>query len=421
MKKLLLLLFLIPNLVNAQAPLGLYEIKDTIVSPLKSPSSPPVKILPYLTKIPKGIVIERQGIGLNCNFLQTFQVITDNDIEANGQVKDFIREEFKKYNFTSTDINVDLTLRPIVQDSRINSCYKDKTFKYAYGAAYVQVKWVLTSKKNNTVIFSTTTQGYHSNQGYLNASEKEANLFTMAMLMSARKLLANDDFVYLLTLNDSQKNQIPLPNTTKVNTNIADKEYEISNITQIQSNIFGKNKTEWSGGVFTIITDQGHGSGFAISKNLILTNNHVIAGEKNVIVKMAQDDGSLKAWDATVIRNSVKRDVALIKIKGELKKYFSINNNVTQGDDIYVMGSPLDVSHESTLTKGIISHSKRKYGDLYFIQSDANIYGGNSGGPMININGNVVGITVLGNMEAEGINLFIPIQDALESLNIKIE
>ena len=84
------------------------------------------------------------------------------------------------------------------------------------------------------------------------------------------------------------------------------------------------------------------------------------------------------------------------------------------------MGSPLDINHEATLTKVIISHSKRNYDGLSFIQSDANIYGGNSGGPMINIEGNVIGISVMANREAEGLNLFIPIQDALKYLNIKI-
>ena len=78
------------------------------------------------------------------------------------------------------------------------------------------------------------------------------------------------------------------------------------------------------------------------------------------------------------------------------------------------MGSPIDISHEATLTKGIISHSKRTFDGLPYIQSDANIYGGNSGGPMINNKGNVIGVSVLGNKEAEGLNLFIPINSALD-------
>ena len=57
---------------------------------------------------------------------------------------------------------------------------------------------------------------------------------------------------------------------------------------------------------------------------------------------------------------------------------------------------------------------------LPFIQSDVNILGGNSGGPMIDMNGKVIGITVLGGTsELQGINLFIPIKSALEALSIK--
>ena len=75
----------------------------------------------------------------------------------------------------------------------------------------------------------------------------------------------------------------------------------------------------------------------------------------------------------------------------------------------------------ATLARGVVSNI-RKEGQKTLIQSDVNVLSGNSGGPLVNGNGEVVGITVSGiqvNKAAQGINFFIPIKDALDSMNIK--
>ena len=200
MKKLLLLLFIfIPMHFLGQERLGTWKIEDVKVPPLQQRSTNPLKITPYTVKMKAGTVIERMGIGSDCKFHQVFTISGGRD-EANGVVKDYIKEELKKYNFLTTDLNVDLVLSPIVTDSRINSCYKDNSLTEALGEAYVQVKWVLRSQKNGIIVFDTTTAGYYSNSMYVKTNTKEANLFTMAVLVSVRRLMTNEDFRLISSL-----------------------------------------------------------------------------------------------------------------------------------------------------------------------------------------------------------------------------
>lgn len=89
------------------------------------------------------------------------------------------------------------------------------------------------------------------------------------------------------------------------------------------------------------------------------------------------------------------------------------------GSDVYAIGTPLDASLYSTVSKGIVS-GVRDENFKKLIQSDVNIQPGNSGGPLLDKNGTVVGIAVSGfsvNNVTQGINFFIPVGDAITALN----
>lgn len=88
------------------------------------------------------------------------------------------------------------------------------------------------------------------------------------------------------------------------------------------------------------------------------------------------------------------------------------------GEAVYAIGTPLDAKFQGSVTKGIVS-ATRVYDGQSFIQSDAVINSGNSGGPLLDENGAVIGVCVSGyevNGAPAGINLFIPIDDALKAL-----
>ncbi|MCP4767512.1 MAG: trypsin-like serine protease [Gammaproteobacteria bacterium] len=128
-----------------------------------------------------------------------------------------------------------------------------------------------------------------------------------------------------------------------------------------------------------------------------------------------------KEQRAAVVRSQPGRDVALLK----LEKRFStepmhINvNKVALGEEIYVVGTPLDERLDFSISRGIVS-ARRVLDELSYYQTDAAVNPGNSGGPVFNDSGNVIGITVAGMFTSDGasrnINYVIPILDALAAL-----
>ncbi len=157
------------------------------------------------------------------------------------------------------------------------------------------------------------------------------------------------------------------------------------------------------------------GSGFIISKEgYILTNNHLVGQASNVNVTLS--DG--RKLEAKIIGTDPESDVAVIKIEGTQFPYLELadSDELKVGEWVLAIGNPFGLSH--TVTAGIVSAKGRSLGlTTYedFIQTDAAINLGNSGGPSINLDGKVVGINTAivsrggGSM---GIGLAIPINMA---------
>ena len=138
---------------------------------------------------------------------------------------------------------------------------------------------------------------------------------------------------------------------------------------------------------------QGLGSGFIISSDgQIVTNHHVVDGAETVTVKLA--DG--RNFDAEVLGSDRMTDIALIKIKADVDLPFVKFGNTDRlrvGDEVVAVGNPFGLG--GTVTSGIISALSRdiKSGPFDdFIQTDAAINKGNSGGPLFNNNGDVIGV-----------------------------
>ena len=135
---------------------------------------------------------------------------------------------------------------------------------------------------------------------------------------------------------------------------------------------------------------RGVGSGFIISDDgFILSNHHVVAGAGEVIVTMPDR----REFSASVIGSDQRTDVALLKIDGDNLPYLKTGNpsNIKVGEWVLAIGSPFGL--ENTVTAGIVSALGRDTGDyLPFIQTDVAVNPGNSGGPLLNLNGEVIGI-----------------------------
>jgi len=159
------------------------------------------------------------------------------------------------------------------------------------------------------------------------------------------------------------------------------------------------------------------GSGFIISPDgYILTNNHMVGGAETVTVQLA--DGT--KISAEVIGADAQTDVALVKIDKEDLPYIEMadSDNVEVGEWVIAIGNPFTLSH--TVTAGIVSATGRSrigvadYED--FIQTDAAINMGNSGGPLLNLDGKAVGINtaIIGPGANVGIGLAIPSNMAVD-------
>jgi serine protease Do len=135
---------------------------------------------------------------------------------------------------------------------------------------------------------------------------------------------------------------------------------------------------------------RGVGSGFVISSDgFILSNHHVVAGAGEVLVTMPDR----REFVATVIGSDQRTDVALLKIEGANLPYLKTGDpsNIKVGEWVLAIGSPFGLAN--TVTAGIVSALGRDTGDyLPFIQTDVAVNPGNSGGPLLNLKGEVIGI-----------------------------
>lgn len=154
------------------------------------------------------------------------------------------------------------------------------------------------------------------------------------------------------------------------------------------------------------------GSGFVIERNgLILTNYHVIENAERIMVKFS-DGRSLLAHPMGADPDT---DIALIKVEGTNFPVAPLGNSdsLRVGEWVCAIGNPL--AYEHTVTVGVVSYLGRKLFDSSldnYIQTDAAINFGNSGGPLINGNGEVVGINAAISQRASNIGFAVPINEA---------
>ena len=166
------------------------------------------------------------------------------------------------------------------------------------------------------------------------------------------------------------------------------------------------------------------GSGFIIDKKgIVVTNNHVIQGAEDIVVRVEGD----KDYKAKVLGADPGMDLAVLQIETKdtfTPVQFGNSDESRIGDWVIAIGNPFGLG--GTVTAGIISARNRSIGlSRYedFIQTDASINQGNSGGPLFNMNGEVVGINtaILGQSGSIGIGFAIPSNSAQRVINQLIE
>jgi serine protease Do len=160
--------------------------------------------------------------------------------------------------------------------------------------------------------------------------------------------------------------------------------------------------------------NRGVGSGFILSADgYVMTNAHVVDGADEVFVTLTDK----REFKAKVLGADTSTDVAVLKIEGDKLPFLVMGNSdkIRAGEWVIAIGSPFNL--ENTVTAGIISAKARDTGEyLPLIQSDVAVNPGNSGGPLINMRGEVIGInsqiaTLSGG--SNGISFAVPINEAI--------
>tara|TARA_B100001564_G_scaffold356368_1_gene370393 strand:- start:60 stop:1484 length:1425 start_codon:yes stop_codon:yes gene_type:complete len=166
------------------------------------------------------------------------------------------------------------------------------------------------------------------------------------------------------------------------------------------------------------------GSGFIIDeKGIVVTNNHVIQDAEDIIIRVNGD----KEFKAKVIGADPLSDIAVLQLETKEKFIpvkFGNSDNARIGDWVIAIGNPFGLG--GTVTSGIISARNRSIGlSRYedYIQTDASINSGNSGGPLFDMNGDVIGINtaILGRSGSIGIGFSIPSNSAKTVIDQLVE
>lgn len=194
-------------------------------------------------------------------------------------------------------------------------------------------------------------------------------------------------------------------------------------IEKVNKSVVGISKVKNKGNTIFLqdgVSELGLGTGFIVtSEGYIVTNQHV-SGDQNSICYVTLEDG--RNYEATVVWADSDIDLSVIKINAKNLSFVKLGNsdNIKIAQKVYAIGNPIGYEFQRSVTSGIISglertikieESEKTYYMENLIQTDATINLGNSGGPLINEEGEVIGINSVKITTAEGIGFAIPIDN----------
>ena len=172
--------------------------------------------------------------------------------------------------------------------------------------------------------------------------------------------------------------------------------------------------------IYGLVETKGTGSGIVVDESgYILTNAHVVKLNNQVVssCNVLLDDGT--NLEGKVVWEDSSIDLAIVKIEPKKKLVaaeLGDSSKIQIGETVIAIGNPIDIAYQRSVTQGIVSGLNRYVGQVSgggymtgLIQTDASINGGNSGGPLLNKNGEVIGINTVKVSSAEGLGFSIPI------------
>jgi serine protease Do len=269
------------------------------------------------------------------------------------------------------------------------------------GSNQSKIQWQIYSRSQRKVIGSVRTEGSFESKV---AIQGDTNFFRLeAYRRNFAQLATSDAFRTILSSTNAGATSaaaapdIVFTAATERNRDIGDAGRAVATV---------------------MLPDGSMGSGFLISTDgYLLTNHHVVESVRQVRLRWSDRSESV----ADVVRSDSKRDVALLKMSPNGREPLSLRTSpVLAAEPVFAIGTPLDRALQGTITKGIVSASRTIQGQAW-IQSDVAVDHGNSGGPLLDEKGRVIGMTAWGYVPdgvSHNLNFFVPIADALRALRL---
>ena len=275
-----------------------------------------------------------------------------------------------------------------------------------YSESTLTIEWQLYDVFRELVVHKGTTQGYGRQQGIGSAC------IQTAFLSSLDNLLADSNFVSLLRKTHGKETDERSEYSETIKIAACHSEKEIALPKDLETVLSS---------VIVIQAGQAIGSGVLISSDgWALTAAHVVSGIEDVLVRL-RSGIELKA---TISRIDTKQDVALIRLPGRGYPCLALAANEVPniGSDLFAVGAPAGEELAFSVTKGIVSGFREWEGKRY-IQTDAALSPGNSGGPLLSANGLVIGIVSWKIVASgfEGLAFGVPAHTLLTRLNMSLE
>jgi len=367
-----------------------------------------VEFSKWKTVVPAGDVVGELKRGVFCSDSRELQYNAKIDEWLHFSLVKAFKAEVVKYGFSTPDdaISVFDDKSNNGADYRVGATmmafdYRTCGEKQQTGSAYSKVKWEVFSVRRQQVVYSAVIDNAFAASNEVAEKEFDSNM----MVALVDNLLADPSFVAVIR-SGGMTEVAPTQALPALRLDAG----------QVVTGGVDKGTPKLLAAVATVESGIGSGSAFYISQaGYLLTNRHVVGDDKFVRIKLT----SGRSLVGEVVRIDKARDVALLHTDPVAIEALALRSDGgAVGEVVYAVGSPFGQSLSGTITRGVLS-ARRVFEGIPFLQSDVAVNPGNSGGPLIDANGRVIGITVIGT-SAQGINMFIPIDDVLEKLSLTL-
>ena len=361
----------------------------------------------WKTIVPFGDVVGQIRVGVFCSDARELQNTQKIDEWLHFSVEKAFKAETVRYGFSTPEDAISVfDDKGNGTDFRVGATmmafdYRTCGERDQNGSAYSKVKWEVFSVRRQQVVYSAVIENTYAST--TNMPEKEFDHAVMLGIVD--NLLADPAFVAVIK-SGGMTDAAPVQAQPALRVEPG----------MVISGGVDKGTPKILAAVATVESGIGSGSAFYVSQQgYLLTNKHVVGDDKFVRVKLA----SGRSLVGEVIRVDKVRDVALLHTDPVADEALALRPDAPAiGEVVYAVGSPFGQSLSGTVTRGVLS-ARRVFEGVPFLQSDVAVNPGNSGGPLMDANGRVIGITVIGTA-AKGISMFIPIDDVLDKLSLTV-